>query len=299
MIDLHGIKKHRVMNIVRAHHLGMCFGVRDALSLAQSEAARQPLTILGELVHNPSVLESLRKSGIRIEPELSSVKTEAVLITAHGVSDRRRAEVQGRGHQILEATCPLVHVAHRALRSLVEAGHHPVVIGKRGHVEVKGLVEDYPGADVVLSEGDIDSLQDRISFGVVAQTTQPVTRVRSLVDYLRRRFPNRPVHCRDTVCLPTKQRQEAAVQLAGECTVVIVVGGRQSNNTRELVETIRGTCARVHHVETADELQAEWLRADDTVGITAGTSTPDSQIEAVELRLRSQFSRPDDYNQGQ
>ncbi len=274
------------MNIVRAHHLGMCFGVRDALSLAHAEGARQPLTILGELVHNPSMLENLRRAGIGIETDLTAVHTNAVMITAHGVSDRRRAELRGRGLEILEATCPLVHVAHRALRSLVEAGHHPVVIGKRGHVEVNGLVEDYPGADIVLSERDIDSLRERTSFGVVAQTTQPVTRVRSLVDYLRHRFPESSVHFRDTVCLPTKQRQEAAVQLAGECSVVIVVGGRRSNNTRELVETIRVICARVHQVETADELQAEWLRADDTVGITAGTSTPDAQIEAVELRLR-------------
>ncbi len=274
------------MTVIRAHHLGMCFGVRDALSLAQSEGARRPLTILGELVHNPTVLENLRKAGIHTEPELSAVRTEAVMITAHGVSDRRLAAVRERGHQIVEATCPLVHVAHRALRSLAEAGHHPVVIGRKGHVEVNGLVEDYPEASVVLSEADIDALRWRSSFGVVAQTTQPVTRVRSLVDHLRRRFPDSAVHFRDTVCLPTKQRQEAAIQLAGECSVVIVVGGQRSNNTRELVDTIRRVCARVHQVETAGELQVDWLRADDTVGITAGTSTPDAQIEAVEARLR-------------
>ncbi len=274
------------MTVIRAHHLGMCFGVRDALSLAQSEGARRPLTILGELVHNPTVLENLRKAGIHTEPELSAVRTEAVMITAHGVSDRRLAAVRERGHQIVEATCPLVHVAHRALRSLAEAGHHPVVIGRKGHVEVNGLVEDYPEASVVLSEADIDALRWRSSFGVVTQTTQPVTRVRSLVDHLRRRFPDSAVHFRDTVCLPTKQRQEAAIQLAGECSVVIVVGGQRSNNTRELVDTIRRVCARVHQVETAGELQVDWLRADDTVGITAGTSTPDAQIEAVEARLR-------------
>src|SRR5439155_2493699 len=136
-----------------------------------------------------------------------AIETEAVLITAHGASDRRLAEVTARGHTILEATCPLVHLAHRAVRKLVANGYHPVIIGKRDHVEVRGLTEDLADFDVVLTETDILELKEHARFGVAAQTTQPIEKVRALVDALRRRFPQSEVRFIDTVCQPTKQRQ--------------------------------------------------------------------------------------------
>jgi 4-hydroxy-3-methylbut-2-enyl diphosphate reductase len=274
------------MKLLRAEHLGMCFGVRDAIALARTEAARQPVTVLGELVHNETVLADLRSHGIRLERDLTAVTTPTVLITAHGTSERRLAEVRERGHRVIEATCPLVHVAHRALAELVARGLHPVVIGQRGHVEVQGLTGDYPDCDVVLSESDIDALTSRPRFGVVAQTTQPIGRVRELVAHLRARFPASEVVFRDTVCQPTKQRQSAAEELAQRCDVVVVIGGANSNNTRQLVATCRHFCERVHHVQTAGDLCEEWFQADDTVGVTAGTSTPDSTIQAVEAALR-------------
>lgn len=274
------------MKLLRAEHLGMCFGVRDAIALARTEAARQPVTVLGELVHNETVLADLRSHGVRLERDLADVTTPTVLITAHGTSERRLAEVRERGHRVIEATCPLVHVAHRALAELVSRGLHPVVIGQRGHVEVQGLTGDYPECDVVLSESDIDSLTPRPRFGVVAQTTQPIGRVRELVAQLRTRFPESEVVFRDTVCQPTKQRQSAAEELAQRCDVVVVIGGANSNNTRQLVATCRRFCGRVHHVQTAGDLCEEWFQPEDTVGVTAGTSTPDSTIQAVEAALR-------------
>jgi len=274
------------MKLLRAEHLGMCFGVRDALALARAEAARQPVTVLGELVHNETVLADLRSQGVRLERDLAAVTTPTVLITAHGASERRLAEVRARGHRVLEATCPLVHFAHRALGELVARGLHPVVIGQRGHVEVQGLTGDHPNCDVVLSEADVDALTPRPGFGVVAQTTQPIARVRELVAHLRSRFPASEVVFRDTVCQPTKQRQSAAEELARRCDAVVVIGGANSNNTRQLVATCRRFCERVHHVQTAGDLCPEWFQADDTVGLTAGTSTPDSTIQAVETALR-------------
>ncbi len=273
------------MKIIRAAALGMCFGVRDALALARSEAAIRPLTILGQLAHNPAVLADLDRIGIQMESDLARVQTTAVMITAHGASNRRINQLRQRGHHVIEATCPLVHVAHRALAQLAEAGHHPLIIGQRGHVEVVGLSEDYPDCDIVLSELDIDQLTPRPSWGVVAQTTQPVRRVRSLLQYLQHRFPFSSIHFRDTVCQPTKLRQEAAGSLASQCSVVIVVGGRQSNNTRELVETIRKSCPNVHQVESPDQVLEQWFTSTDTVGVTAGTSTPDELLLAVEGRL--------------
>ena len=274
------------MKLLRADHLGFCFGVRDALTLAQAEAQRTSVTVLGDLVHNETVLTDLRERGIRLERELSAVTTETVMITAHGTSERRLAEVRARGHHVIEATCPLVRHAHESLATLVQQGYHPVVIGQKGHVEVVGLTGDFDGCDVVLGEADIDALPPRTRFGIVSQTTQPVARVKALVDYLRRRFPQSEVRFRDTVCQPTKQRQSAAESLARRCDVVVVIGGTNSNNTRELVATCERHCRRVHHVQLASELRRDWFHDDDTVGVTAGTSTPDTVIAGVELTLQ-------------
>jgi 4-hydroxy-3-methylbut-2-enyl diphosphate reductase len=279
------------MNILRAEHLGMCFGVRDAIALALDEARHAPLTILGDLVHNRTVMADLQARGIRVAQQAAAADTPTVMITAHGASDKAKAEARARGLNVLEATCPLVHAAHRALAKLVAEGFHPVVIGKRGHVEVRGLTEDYPEHDLILSEADIAQLRERPRFGVVAQTTQPIERVKQLVAALRQRFPASEVRFVDTVCQPTKQRQHAAVELAQRCDVVIVIGGAESNNTRELVATCRAHCPQVHHVQTAADLCEEWFFTASTVGITAGTSTPDAVIDGVEQWLRSLAAR--------
>lgn len=265
----------------------MCFGVKDAIALARETARQQPLTVLGELVHNETVLAELKQQGVRFETETREVGTETVMITAHGASERRLGAVRERGLRVLEATCPLVHVAHRAVAKLVHDGFHPVIIGKRDHVEVRGLTEDLAEFDVVLSESDVAQLRERPRFGIAAQTTQPIERVRYLVAVIRGRFPQSEVRFIDTVCQPTKQRQHAAVELAQQCSVVIVIGGARSNNTRELVQTCAQHCERVHHVQTAAELHEEWFHADDHVGLTAGTSTPDVAIQQIEAWLHN------------
>jgi 4-hydroxy-3-methylbut-2-enyl diphosphate reductase len=264
----------------------MCFGVRDAITLALAQARQQPLTILGDLVHNQTVLASLRSQGIQTVQQASQVATPTVMITAHGASAKAIDRVRERGLQVLEATCPLVHYAHHAVAALVREGFHPVIIGKRDHVEVRGLTEDLAEYDVVLREEDVNQLRERRRFGVAAQTTQPIQRVRQLVALLRARFPAAEVRFVDTVCQPTKQRQSAAVALAQQCEVVVVIGGAQSNNTRELVETCARFCSHVYHVQTAADLQAGWFSFAETVGLTAGTSTPDAVIDAVEAWLR-------------
>jgi 4-hydroxy-3-methylbut-2-enyl diphosphate reductase len=263
----------------------MCFGVRDAIALALTQSQTEPLTVLGDLVHNETVLADLRARGIRIAQQAVAVDTRKVMITAHGASEKAMERVRTRGLEVLEATCPLVRVAHRAVARLVCEGFHPVIVGRRDHVEVRGLTEDLAEFDVVLSEADVFELKERPRFGVAAQTTQPIETVRGLVDAMCRRFPNAEVRFIDTVCRPTKQRQSSAIELARRCDVVIVIGGAHSNNTHELVRTCGRFCARVHHVQTVEDLRPEWLGDALTVGITAGTSTPDASINAVEQWL--------------
>lgn len=274
------------MKIIRAEHLGMCFGVKDAIALALDTVKNEPLTILGDLVHNNTVLAELRARGIQVAQKPSDAATRTVMVTAHGASERKLMETRGRGLNVLEATCPLVHVAHRSLTRLVHEGFHPVIIGKRDHVEVRGMAEDLKEFDVVLSEDDMVNLGERPRFGVIAQTTQPIDKVRHLVQLLRERFPQSEVRFIDTVCQPTKQRQNAAVELAQKCDVVIVVGGMHSNNTHELVKTCSRFCLRIYHVQTAADLSVEWFQAGDIVGVTAGTSTPDMITDAVEQTLQ-------------
>ena len=282
------------MKIIRAEHLGMCFGVKDAISLALETAQQEPLTILGDLVHNETVLAELKAKGVVIEQQAEKVNTQTVMVTAHGTSERALAQTRALGLNVLEATCPLVRIAHRAVLKLASDGYHPVIIGKRDHVEVRGLTGDLADFDVVLSEADILEMREQPRFGVAAQTTQPIEKVRMLVNALRRRFPNSEVRFIDTVCQPTKQRQHAAIEIAQQSDVVIVVGGAHSNNTHELVETCSRYCTRVYHVQTAADLRAQWFCAVETVGLTAGTSTPDNIIHQVDRRVRELAAKPEE-----
>jgi 4-hydroxy-3-methylbut-2-enyl diphosphate reductase len=274
------------MRILRAAHLGMCFGVRDAITLALEHAGAGPLTILGDLVHNPTVLTALQARGVAIAHDVADVRTPTLMVTAHGTSARNLARTRALGLTVVEATCPLVHVAHRAVAALVRDGYHVVVVGQRDHVEVRGLTGDLDRFDVVLEDADVLALDEHPRLGVAAQTTQPVEKVRRLVALIRRRFPQSEVRFLDTVCKPTKDRQSAAVEMARQADVVIVVGGRTSNNTRELVKTCGRYCARVHHVQSEAEVCPEWFDAAKVVGLTAGTSTPDDVVDRVEDRIR-------------
>ena len=168
----------------------------------------------------------------------------------------------------------------------VRDGYHPVIIGQRTHVEVRGLTEDLDDFDVVLDESDVPGLEGHPRIGIAAQTTQPIERVRHLVRLIRRQFPQSDVRFIDTVCRPTKERQEAAVELARRCDLVIVVGGANSNNTRELVNTCSRHCSHVHRVQTEADLRPEWFVTAERVGLTAGTSTPDEIIDRVEGHIR-------------
>jgi 4-hydroxy-3-methylbut-2-enyl diphosphate reductase len=266
----------------------MCFGVRDAIALATEHADAGPLTILGDLVHNPTVLGALEAKGIAIAQDVSEVRTPTLMVTAHGTSQRTLDRTRAMGLTVVEATCPLVHVAHRAVTTLARDGYHLVIVGQREHVEVRGLTGDLDPADfdVVLDEADVMALGARPRIGVAAQTTQPLQKVRQLVNLIRQRFPESEVRFIDTVCKPTKDRQSAAIEMARAADVVIVIGGQSSNNTKELVKTCARYCARVYHVQTAADVRPEWFEAAEIVGLTAGTSTPDAVIDLVEAQVR-------------
>ena len=274
------------MKIVLAEHFGMCFGVRGAIAQAEEFAEQAPLIILGELVHNPIVRERLRAQGV-IEGSLDrpGATPGQVMITAHGASDRKRAALREHGCHVVDGTCPLVRHAHQQLKRLVAAGYFPVVIGKVGHVEVRGLTEDFPEVRVVDLPSDILKLPRRDRYGVISQTTQPIERVRVLVAEIKRLHPASEVRFVDTVCKPTKDRQSALRKLIDVAEIIVVVGGRKSNNTQQLVDTCRAAGRLAFHIERPEELRSEWFDNISVVGLTAGTSTLRETVEAAFRRL--------------
>ncbi len=272
------------MRIILAQHFGMCFGVRDAIAQAEELAKEGSLTILGELVHNPVVRERLHAVGVRETGDLP-VEDSRVMVTAHGVSDRRHAQLKASGLTIADGTCPLVRRAHQQLKALVAAGYFPVVIGKRSHVEVRGLTEDFEDAVVLENISEVEALPPRERYGVISQTTQTLDHVRRIVAEIREKRCAAEVRFVDTVCQPTKDRQRALTNLVEVADTIIVVGGRSSNNTLQLVQTCATAGRRVIHIERPEELRADMFSDAQIVGVTAGTSTLPETVAAVIERL--------------
>lgn len=272
------------MQVIRAEIMGLCFGVRDALAAIREVDRPGDVTIHGELVHNPIVLHQLERRGFRTSDEESrevAVDSPVVLITAHGVSDRERDRLAKAGKRLIDTTCPLVERAHRAALKLRNEGYHVLIIGRKGHVEVRGIAEDLPSVDVVESEAEVATYPHR-KLGVICQTTAPERLVRAVRSAIEERNPTAEVRFVDTVCLPTKDHQRSLDRLLGEVEAMVVVGGRNSNNTRELVALCRERGVPALHVQDAGGLDPDWLAPYQVVGLTAGTSTLDATIEEVE-----------------
>lgn len=274
------------MRIHLATHYGMCFGVRDALRATHNVAQVNPVTVLGQLVHNPVVDLHLRNLGVTTgDLDAQSAATEQVIITAHGASDHQRSRWSAGGHVITDTTCPLVRKAHDALGLLASGGYLPVIIGQASHAEVRGLAGDFPQAVIILDEEDIAKVPCHSRLGVISQTTQPLMKVLGLVNLLKKSRPASEVRFIDTICRPTKQRQASLEELCEKCDTVVVIGGRNSNNTRQLVETARRLGASAIQVETAQELESAWFDSSENTGVTAGTSTLDETVRDVVARL--------------
>lgn len=275
------------MEVRMAEHYGMCFGVKDAVDLALRLTRQGPLTILGDLVHNPDVVQQLDGAGAARTHRPEEVQTRAVLLTAHGTADRIKLRLREEGKQVFDAVCPLVKRVHLAMDKLMAEGRHPVIVGQAGHVEVRGLVGDLADYTIILEESDLEQLAGKPKLGVVAQTTQRLEHVQGLVDAMQRRFPEADIRFIDTVCQPTKDRQEALGRLIDECDAVVVVGGPDSNNSKKLTELARKGGRPAFQVANAAEIRREWFADIGVVGLTAGTSTPEHVISEVRERLEA------------
>jgi 4-hydroxy-3-methylbut-2-enyl diphosphate reductase len=274
--------------VLRARELGMCFGVRDALGRLEQIPRPERVTVHGELVHNPEVQRDLDRRGFRQSDEAKRTvpSTPLVLVTAHGISERERARLQSAGKQLIDTTCPLVEKAHQAARELAAEDRRLVVLGKRGHVEVRGIVEDHPEAVVVERPEQVTGF-GAPRLGVICQTTLASATAARLVEAIRSANPGADLRFVDTVCAPTKARQEALAELLDRVEALVVVGGRNSNNTGRLVAHAEAAEVPTVHVEWPDDVALHRLSGHRVVGLTAGTSTLARTVDAVEARLRS------------
>lgn len=276
------------MKISVARALGTCFGVQDAIDAAMDESFRDNLTIIGQLVHNPQIVAQLLENGVRIVDSIDDpVHTENVMITAHGAPASLKTVLEERGHTVFDASCPLVLKVHVKVAKLVRDGFFPVVIGQRNHVEVRGIVGDLDDYDVIRDVEEIDRLEPRQKIGIVCQTTQQVETARGIVAAIEARYPAKEVKFVDTICRPTKDRQEAVRELTEQVDLMIVVGGYNSSNTKKLKKVCDDRGLPAYHVERPSEIDPQWFQGRSHVGITAGTSTPHSVIEDVRQRIES------------
>lgn len=279
------------MRILKADVLGMCFGVRDALAIIEDVQDPTGVTIHGELVHNEKVLDNLSERGFQMIAEARRrplPMTDTVLITAHGVSHKERARLESAGKKVIDTTCPLVTRAHDAAQKLKADGCHVLVIGKRGHVEVQGIVEDLDSYDVIQSPDEVRTYTYS-KLGVMCQTTTPVAHAEVIRAAIAEKNPATPIRWIDTICHPTKDHQKALERLMDEVEAMVVVGGHNSNNTRQLVLRCQARGLPAHHVQGPEDLQLDWFDGIETVGLTAGTSTLDETIDAVEHALQNMY----------
>jgi 4-hydroxy-3-methylbut-2-enyl diphosphate reductase len=271
------------MQVFKADVLGMCFGVRDALAALEELDRPEEITIHGELVHNEKVLADLDARGFRQLEETrrhALPLTETVLITAHGISQAERRRLEQAGKNLIDTTCPLVTRAHEAARKLQRAGYHVLVIGKPGHVEVQGIIGDLESYDVLQSPEDVRTYA-QARLGIMCQTTTPVRHAAAIRTAVAARNPHADIRFIDTICHPTREHQAALERLLDQVEAMVVVGGRNSNNTRQLVLRCQERGLAAFHIQCAADLRAEWFEGIATVGLTAGTSTLDETIDGV------------------
>jgi (E)-4-hydroxy-3-methyl-but-2-enyl pyrophosphate reductase len=279
------------MEIIRSRDMGFCFGVRRAVEMMEREAETgQPIASLGSVVHNPQVVGRLKERGLDVVTTLDDIGGRRLAITAHGVGPAVIEEAATRGYELVDTTCPIVTRAQQWAKKMVDEGFAVIVYGDPEHKETRGILGWGRGKAIVLrSEDEIDSLPDDLPsrVGVLVQTTHTEAHFASFVNRLLTTRMHKISELRviNTLCNATTGQQAAARELARAVEVVVVVGGKESANTRHLAEVCEEEGARAYHIETRDELQAGWFAGVQRVGVTAGASTPDYAIDDVVRRL--------------
>ena len=284
------------MRILLANPRGFCAGVDRAIEIVERalELFGAPIHVRHEVVHNRSVVERLRALGAVFVEELHEVPDGAtVIFSAHGVSTAVEQEAARRGLRVFDATCPLVTKVHMEVSRYARDAREVILIGHAGHPEVEGTMGRFDtsqGGRIVLIENVEDvarvEVRDPQRLAFVTQTTLSVDDTAAIVTALRERFPGLQAPRREDICYATQNRQDAVKQLLDRCRVLVVVGSSSSSNSNRLRELADRAGVPGYLVDGADDLQREWYKSGDTIGVTAGASAPEALVQGVVDRLR-------------
>jgi len=279
------------MEIVIAKHAGFCEGVDRAFQIALETArSGRQVFMLGNLVHNKQVVDKLKSQGIRSVSSLTEIPSNSngvLLISAHGVPPEVYYQAKNLKLEIIDTTCPWVKKAQKLAKQLADEGCVVVIVGDKGHAEVRGLI-GWSGEKAVVAEtlDDIKHLRltADLCVGMIAQTTQAEDHFQKMAAALKQKVSAVKIH--NTICGATYKRQSTAVEVAGQVDLMLVIGDQMSANTKRLTELCAATGTETHQIQTVKELNKNWLKGQQKVGVTAGASTPEWVIEEVIEELK-------------
>lgn len=276
-------------HVIVAKHAGFCYGVKRAITLAERAAKNyENVYTLGPIIHNPQEVNRLANMGVKSTETLPQDNIATIIIRSHGISPDKELFLRNTYTNVIDATCPYVKAVHEAVSILAKEGYFVVIVGEKDHPEVKGTIgyleQENRDYTIVSTFEDIDNVKaDKI--GIVAQTTQNEHFFEEVVLRLLRKAKDLRVI--NTICNATNERQRDIYELAPKVDVMIIVGGKTSGNTRRLYEISRSLNPRSYHIETKDEISIDWFKNANTIGISAGASTPDWIIEDVKNFIES------------
>ncbi|MCD6575415.1 4-hydroxy-3-methylbut-2-enyl diphosphate reductase [Candidatus Aerophobetes bacterium] len=278
------------MKVYLPAEIGFCFGVREAIRMVEEELKKgDNVYCLGDLIHNPVVMDELGRKGLKVIFDLSQIKKGTVFTRAHGVDHRILEEGVKRGLKMIETTCPYVLRVQKIARDLAADSYHIVIVGSAEHPEVMAVVSNTPTKklSVIKFKEEIRKLPRGEKIGVVAQTTESLDNFKNIVkNLIEERLKSRlEIRIFNTICSVVRERQEEAKKLASKVEAMIVVGGHKSSNTKKLAEICRSQGKKTYLVEKGEELNLKEIKNLNTVGITGGTSTPEEMIRDLEKRL--------------
>ena len=274
------------MKILLAKDAGYCFGVRDAVNLAYDTAEQNgDVYMLGHIVHNENVVQDLDSAGAKVINSLDDVpEDKPILFRAHGTPVETWDDAYAKQINIVDATCPLVLEIHVEVKKLESEGRRIIIIGDHGHDEVVGIASQVKDAIIVSSPEEAQALRKTKRAGVVSQSTQTIENVQEIINIIMTKvFDLRFVN---TICYPTKRNQSQIKELANQCDVMIVIGSFTSANSKRLTALAKERNAHSFQVTCADEIDAVWLKDVETVGVSAGASTPDKIIDEVLTKIK-------------
>jgi len=271
---------------------GFCFGVRRAIDIAKNATKKyEKVVTLGPIIHNPQMVEYLRKKGLRYVNNISEINDEAVVIRSHGITYDDYKKLKNMDVKIVDATCPIVKKAQKFAQKLTKEGYQLVVLGDKYHPEVEALLSYVDDSCIVVADIDNDLELNNDKVGLIAQTTQSETKFEQLAyKLISKTYELRIVR---TICNATKLRQEKTAKLAKKSDLMIVVGGKNSANTTRLAEISAENGCETHHIEVANEIDFNWFKGKMKIGLTAGASTPDWIINKVKNNLKKYIENED------